>query len=327
MGGIATFEVLVPGPLTTVQDLGRFGFGRYGVPPSGALDAFALRTANLLVGNPEGEAGLEITLMGLKVKALTRVVVAIGGGDLRPSINGNPVDTWRSYTMKEEDILHFKGPRTGCRAYLAIGGGIASHPVLGSKSTNLSSGFGGYQGRALRKGDILFSNSPEDFLRPGESALPPEWVPPYGKDWTLRTLFGPQDDDFPEESRRVLMASHFRVSPHSDRTGIRLSGPAVLRKQGTGESIISEGVAPGTIQIPGDNRPIIILSETITGGYRKIATVIGADLPWLGQIKPGDQVSFRQVSLSDALAALEDMEERVRVFKQRLSQLQGLAKK
>ena len=321
MGGIATLEVLQPGPLTTIQDLGRYGFGRFGVPPSGALDALALRIANLLVGNPEGEAGVEITLMGLKVKALTGVAVAIGGADLRPAINGEPVETWRSYIMKRDDILHLRGPKSGCRAYLTVGGGIASQTVLGSKSTNLSSGFGGYGGRPLRKKDVLFSNSPQDFLKLGERALPPESTPLYRKDWTLRILFGPQDDDFSEESKNVFLVSQFRVSSHSDRTGIRLSGPVVLRKPGTGESIISEGVVPGTIQIPGDAQPIIILSETITGGYRKIATVISADLPWLGQIKPGDQVGFQKVSLQQALRALEEMEERIRIVRQRLGRI------
>jgi antagonist of KipI len=319
LGTIATLEVLQPGPLTTVQDLGRYGFGRYGVPPSGALDAYALRTANLLVGNPEGEAVLEITLMGLKVRALVGCVVAVGGGDLRPVINEGVVETWRSYVMHRDDILHFKGPKTGCRAYLAVGGGIASQPVLGSKSTNLSSGFGGHEGRPLRKGDVLFSDSSKDFLNRGGRTLPLEWIPVYRKDRALKVLFGPQDCDFPEESKDTLLNSTFRVSPHSDRTGIRLSGPPILRKQGTGESIISEGVVPGTIQIPGDAQPIIILSETITGGYRKIATVISADLPMLGQVKPGDQIRFRQVTLVDALKALEEMEGRIRVLRERLS--------
>jgi biotin-dependent carboxylase-like uncharacterized protein len=314
-------EVLEPGPLTTIQDLGRYGFGRYGVPPSGALDAFALRTANLLVGNPEEEAVLEITLMGLKVKARADVVVATGGGDLRPVINEKPAETWRSYILKKDDVLHFKGPKTGCRAYLAAGGGLGSQAVLESKSTNLSSGFGGYEGRPLRKKDVLFSDSPQDFLKLGERALPPEWIPLYRKDWTLRILFGPQDVDFPEESRNVFLASPFRVTPDSDRTGIRLSGPAVFRKERTVESIISEGVVPGTIQIPGDAQPIIILSETITGGYRKIATVISADLSLLGQIKPGDQVGFQKVTLPEALGALEDMEAHIRVLGQRLSRI------
>lgn len=321
MGDLAILEVLEPGPLTTVQDLGRYGFGRYGVPPSGALDAFALRIANLLAGNPEEEAGLEITLMGLKVLSLADIVVAIGGGDLRPSINEKPVATWRSHILKKNDVLHFKGPNTGCRAYLCVGGGISLRPVLGSKSTNLSSRFGGYEGRPLRRKDVLISHSPEKFLKLGERALPSEWTPLYGRDWIFRILFGPQDGDFPEASREVLLGSPFKVSSQSDRTGIRLSGPSVLREKGTGESIISEGVAPGTIQIPGDAQPIIILSETITGGYRKIATVISADLPLLGQVKPGDQVTFQQVTLADALDALQRTEERLKALRERLSRI------
>jgi antagonist of KipI len=305
---IATLEVLEPGPLTTVQDLGRYGFGRYGVPPSGALDAFALRAANLLVGNPEGEAGLEVTLMGLRVKALTDILVAIGGGDLQPRIDGEPIENWCSYLMKKGDSLHFRSPKSGCRAYFAVGGGILARPVLGSKSTNLSSRFGGWEGRRLKRQDVLSSDSPETHLKFEGSALSQENRPLYSKEWRLRVLFGPQDLDFPESSRKAFLAESFKVSSHSDRTGLRLSGPPIHRSPGLGESIISEGVAPGTIQIPGDGRPIIILSETVTGGYRKIATVIGADLPLLGQIKPGDDVRFESVGLGKALDELEAIE-------------------
>ncbi len=320
MGGIATLEVLEPGPRTTVQDLGRYGFGRYGVPPSGALDAFALRVANLLVGNPEGEAGLEVTVTGLKVKALASSAVAIGGGDLRPVINEEPVENWRSYILKKDDTLHFKGTRAGCRAYVAVGGGIFCPSVLESKSTNLSSGFGGYRGRALKKGDVLFSRAPHAHLKTAERVLSPQWRPLYPKEWTLRILFGPQDSDFREEARSAFLGSLFAVSPLSDRTGIRLSGPSILRKEGTADSIISEGVVPGTIQIPGDSRPIIILAETITGGYRKIATVITADLSSLGQIKPGDGVKFREVFMEEALKALADLEGVITEFKKKLNQ-------
>jgi antagonist of KipI len=320
LGGIATLEVLEPGPFSTIQDLGRYGFGRYGVPPSGALDAFALRTANLLVGNPEGEAGLEITLMGLKVRALTNSVVAIGGGDLRPVINEEPVETWRSYVMKKDDTLHFKGRKTGCRAYLAAGGGIVSPAVLGSKSTNLGSRFGGYEGRPLKKGDVLFSEAPYAHLRTQGRVLSPQWRPLYPKEWTLRILFGPQDGDFREEASSLFLGSSFIVSPQSDRTGIRLSGPSLHRKKEIGDSIISEGVVPGTIQVPGDAQPIIILVETITGGYRKIATVISADLPSLGQIKPGDEVKFREITMGEALRALGELEDIIQNFKEKLDQ-------
>jgi len=308
---IESLEILVPGPLTTVQDLGRYGFGRYGVPPSGALDSFSLRVANLLVGNPETEAGIEITLMGLKVRFLTDLVVALCGGDLQPHLNDKPFDMWRSQIVRKGDTLSLKAPRTGCRAYLAVGGGINLAPVLASKSTNLASMFGGHEGRALRKGDLLFSAAPEQHFQSAGKIFTPHGRPSYTGNWILRVLFGPQDQDFPEESKRLFLDSPFTVSTQSDRTGIRLSGPALQRKKDLVDSIISEGIVPGAIQVPGDALPIILLVETITGGYRKIATVISADLPLLGQTKPGDQLRFHAVSMEEALSALSRQEQMI----------------
>ncbi len=309
---IESLEILFPGPLTTVQDLGRYGFGRYGVPPSGALDSFSLRVANLLVGNPETEAGLEITLMGLKVRVLTDLVVALCGAGLQPHLNDKPFAMWCSQIVRKGDTLFVKAPGTGCRAYLAVGGGISLVPVLGSKSTNLASRFGGYEGRALRKGDILFSKTPDRYLQSTGRIFQPEWRPSYTGDWVLRVVPGPQDQDFPEESKRLFFDSSFTVSSQSDRTGIRLSGPALHRKKGMGDSIISEGIAAGAIQVPGDAQPIILLVETVTGGYRKIATVISADLSFLGQVKPGDRVHFRAVSMEEALFALAQQEQAIK---------------
>ncbi len=309
MALVEALEILAPGPLTTVQDLGRYGFSRYGVPPSGAVDSFSLRVANLLVGNPEGEGALEITLMGLRVRALTDLTVAVTGADLRPHQNGEALPAWRSHVFKSGDILSFGTAASGCRAYLALGGGIALDPVMGSKSTNLSSRFGGVAGRALRQGDILFCRSPQLYLAAEGRALKDEWIPFYGKRWTLRVLPGPQGGDFPEASVSVFLDALFTVTPQLDRTGIRLSGPLVQRKPDRSESIISEGVVPGAIQIPGDAQPIILLAETVTGGYRKIANVISADLPFLGQMKPGDMVRFQEVSLQEALEALHRTEE------------------
>jgi len=312
---VESLEILSPGPLTTVQDLGRYGFGRYGVPPSGALDSFSLRVANLLVGNPETEAGLEITLMGLKVRFLTDLVVALCGGDLQPYLNDRPFEMWASQIVRKGDILFLKAPRTGCRAYLAVGGGISLEPVLASKSTNLASKFGGYEGRALRKGDILFSADPDNHLCSAVKIFGPEGRPSYTGDWILRVLFGPQDQDFPEESKRLFLDSSFTVSTHSDRTGIRLSGPVLHRRKDLADSIISEGIVSGAIQVPGDALPIILLVETITGGYRKIATVISADLPLLGQIKPGDKVTFQKVSMEEAILALQIRENHISLLK------------
>jgi len=307
LGDVRALQILSPGPLTTVQDLGRYGLGRYGVPPSGALDSFSLRVANLLVGNAEQEACLEITLMGLKVKALTDLLIAVTGGDLQPRLNERPLQVWQSHIMRRGDLLHFIGPKSGCRAYLALGGGISVPRVLGSKSTNLSSGFGGLEGRPLRRGDILNSHSPHLFLPKAPRALDPASIPTYPSAWTLRILFGPQDEDFPQEEKHFLLSS-FNVTSELDRTGIRLSGRPIRARAGKPDSIISEGVAPGAVQIPGDGQPIIILVETVTGGYRKIATVISADLPLLGQIKPGDRIRFQEVSKEEASNALSRME-------------------
>jgi len=316
---IESLEILSPGPLTTVQDPGRYGFGRYGVPPSGALDSFSLRVANLLVGNPETEAGIEITLMGLKVRVLTDLVIALCGGDLQPYLNDKPLDMWRSQMVRKGDTLFLKAPRTGCRAYLAIGGGISLKPVLASKSTNLASKFGGHEGRALRKGDLLFSAAPERHFQNAEKIFTPQGRPSYTGNWALRVLPGPQDQDFPEESKRLFLDSSFTVSTQSDRTGIRLSGPALHRKRDLGDSIISEGIVPGAIQVPGDGQPLILLVETVTGGYRKIATVISADLSLLGQIKPGEQVRFQEVSMTEARTALQERENHIHLLKKNSS--------
>ncbi|MBW2039575.1 MAG: biotin-dependent carboxyltransferase [Deltaproteobacteria bacterium] len=311
--------MLAPGLLSTIQDRGRFGYGRYGVPPSGAIDPFSLRVANLLVDNPEDEACLEITLLGLKVRALTDAAIAVTGADLQPFLNDEPLEMWRSHVLKKGDILSFKGVKSGCRSYLAIGGGISLPVVMGSKSTNISSKFGGLEGRPLRGGDILHSEAPRFHLLAEGRRFPQGWVPPYGKEWRLKVIFGPQDDQFTERGKETFIGSAYQVSPQTDRTGIRLAGAVIERRPEVGESIISEGVISGTIQVPGDGQPIIILVETVTGGYRKIATVITADLPLLGQLRPGDTVRFKQVSLDEASQALGEMEERIKRFKEGLS--------
>ena len=315
MAAVETLQVVAPGPLTSVQDKGRFGYGRYGVGPSGALDSFSLRVANLLVGNPENEACLEITLMGLKLKALTDVAIAVTGADFQASCNDKPLDMWTSWILGKGNTVSFRGLKGGCRAYLAIGGGISLPEVMGSKSTNLSSKFGGLDGRPLRKGDILSSNSPYLHLKTGGSAFPQAWIPPHAKERHLRVILGPQDDEFTERGKKTFLGSPYQVSHDSDRTGIRLTGPMIERSPEVGESIISEGVISGTIQVPGDGQPIIILAETVTGGYRKIATVITADLPLLGQVKPGDTVTFERVSLDVAYTALREVEGRIERFK------------
>lgn len=319
MAAVEAFEVLRPGMLTTVQDLGRPGFARYGVAPSGALDGFALRVANLLVGNSEDAAAIETTILGLRLKALRDLVVAVTGADLKPTRGREPLAMWRSHRIRAGEIIAFPGPAGGMRSYIALSGGIEVPPVLGSRSTSLPSGFGGVAGRALRKGDILRHVDPGNGLRFAGQAFDPAWIPPYPSRWRLKVLWGPQDEQFADGAREAFVTGVFRVSQDSDRTGIRLKGPAIPHRPGLSESILSEGVIAGAIQVPGDGQPIIILSETTTGGYRKIATLISADLPLLGRIMPGSEVTFSAVTVDEAVQALRESGEIIAAFKKRLA--------
>ena len=221
---------------------------------------------------------------------------------------------WRSHILKKDDILSFRSALSGFRAYIAVAGGISIPPVMGSRSTNLPSGFGGLQGRALEKNDILTSQIPSQPLQVDPRVFNAAWIPAFPNSWSLRIIWGPQDDHFPDESRKSFLSATYKMSPDSDRTGIRLEGAIIRKKPDMQASIISEGVIAGSVQIPGDGKPIIILGETVTGGYRKIATVISADLPLLGQIKPGDAVGFSAVSLDEARRALNAVEEKVDKF-------------
>ena len=312
---VVGIEIVSGGLQTTVQDLGRFGFGHYGIPPSGALDSFALRIANLLVGNPETNACLETTLLGLRFKARADVLIAVTGADLQPQIGRRPIDMWCSRILKKGEILSFAGPKSGCRAYVAFGGKLNIIPLLGSRSTNLSAAFGGLKGRPLQKGDIFLIEAPTSQFTAEGRTFGASWNPFQSGIWTLRIIWGPQANDFGEDARLAFVSSQFTVTPQSDRAGIRLSGPLIQRKRNTPESIISEGIISGSIQVPGDGQPIIILGETVTGGYRKIATVITADLPLTGQIKPGDKIRFQAVTLKEACRLLREKQDVIEEFK------------
>jgi biotin-dependent carboxylase-like uncharacterized protein len=318
MAGVNTLEVLSAGILSTVQDLGRFGCARHGVAASGALDGFAVRVGNLLVGNDENAAVVETTLMGLRIKVLRDTVLAVTGGDLQARKGSEPLPMWRSQPVREGETIFFSGPANGFRCYLAVAGGLQVPAVMGSRSTNLSSGFGGFAGRALRTGDILAAAPVPDPIRFADRVFLAEALPVYASPWRLRVVWGPQDDHFSEEGKKTFVTAGFTVSPDSDRTGIRLKGPVVARQPGLEESIISEGIVSGAIQVPGDGQPIIILGETASGGYRKIATVISADLPLLGQITPGDEVCFEAVPMEAAVQALREMEDKIDRFKRSL---------
>jgi biotin-dependent carboxylase-like uncharacterized protein len=320
MERIETFEVLEPGILTTIQDLGRYGFNQFGVPPSGASDLFSLKAGNLLVGNRAEDASLETMVMGLKLKALREVLIAITGGDLFPTLNGEPLEMWRAHLLVEGDVITFKRVRKGCRAYLAVSGSIDVSPVMGSKATYLSGNFGGLEGRALRRGDTLYTANVRSPLDRVGIRFPEEGIPLFEKEALLRVIPGPQDHHFTKRGFETFSSSFYQVTPQCDRMGVRLEGPKIERRSDVEESIISEGLVSGAIQVPGDGKPIIILTELVTGGYTKIATVISTDLTKVAQLKPGDRVQFKPIAIEDAHDILRKQDEFLKDFKESLEQ-------
>ena len=308
---VATFEILDPGLLTTVQDRGRYGYQRYGVPVSGAMDQFALRLANLIVGNGQDAAALEATVQGPKIEFHSSTWIAITGADISPEVDDRPVSMWESLEIEEGSVLEFGDLRDGMRAYIAIRGGIDVPMVMGSRSTYLKGCFGGLEGRALKAGDIL-STLPADLDTAIPKRLPRNYTAPvYGGIHRLRVVLGPQDHAFDPNALSKFLSSRYRVHSDSDRMGYMLDGPKIEHLEGA--DIVSDGNPAGAIQIHGDGIPRILLSDRgTTGGYTKIATVISVDLSGLAQALPGQSVSFRQVTVEEAQEALREQESVIR---------------
>ena len=286
-------KVMQSGFLTTVQDRGRHGYQEYGVPVSGAMDMYALAAANLLVGNDEGAACLEMTVLGPRLEVLHDTVVAITGADLSPMLNSRPLSVWEAIEVRCGDTISFGHPRSGCRSYLAVAGGIDVPVVMGSRSTYLWSRLGGFEGRALLPGDRL--NSGEARVNMQSWKVPSQFVPDYSGDTELRVVLGPQDDRFTDQGIETFLGSEYVVSVQSDRMGCRLEGPAVEHRAGA--DIVSDGVPSGAVQVPGDGLPIILMADRqTTGGYTKIATVISIDLSRIAQAEVGQRVRFSKVT-------------------------------
>jgi antagonist of KipI len=320
------------GFLTSVQDLGRTGLREFGVSTSGALDSFALRVANLLVGNDEGTAGLEITLGGLQLRFDRDRIVAWCGGEFDVKAGSTLLPAGHTAFLRAGEELKFGSPKIGCRAWLAISGGIDVPIVLGSRSTDLRAQFGGFEGRALRDRDELSLGS-----RPGSSAFaeatadrrtpatgisswtaPHDWVSPAKRDPILRFVRGIDWERFNTSTLQRLTSEAFTVSPDSDRMGVRLDGPQLRREDNL--ELISEAVAPGTIQVPPSGKPILLLGDCQTiGGYPKIAHVITVDLGIAAQLRAGDHVRFSEVSLPDAHRLLLGREQQLELFRIGLS--------
>ena len=291
------FEVLSPGGFTTVQDKGRFGFQQMGVPVCGVLDTFAADMANHLVGNDDHRAVLEITVTGPSLRFLKTLDIAITGAAMDMTLNNRPVRQWQSIRVTSDDELTLSQVRSGCRAYLAVSGGVDVPQVMGSFSTYVGGGLGGYQGRPLKSGDILDAH--ESPLLTKRREMPENMIPEYPSHVTLRVVPGPQDDYF-DPGTTPLFISQYMVTPKADRMGYRLMGEKIPIRPGMPKSIVSEPSMPGGIQIPADEQPIILLVEQTVGGYAKIATVISTDIPKLAQTTPGDTISFEKINLSAA---------------------------
>jgi antagonist of KipI len=298
---MGVIEVQAPGLLTTVQDLGREGFGPHGVSASGAADRVALRIGNRLVGNEERAAALEMTLLGGRFVFREGAVFALTGSDFGATLDGAPVPSWTSCYAEPAQTLTVGPTRSGARCYLCVQGGIAVEDFLGSASTHLLSGLGGQEGRSLRKGDLLKIGPAKDSFR--KRTLTDEAEERLALRKVLRVTPGPQSGWFSEEARKMFYSSTFRVAEESNRMGIRLEGSAVPAPSG-GE-MISEGVALGAVQVPEGGQPIILFVEQqTTGGYPKIASVISADFHSLGQLRPRDEIRFERVDFSTARALL-----------------------
>lgn len=297
-------QIIQPGMLTAVQDKGRFGYQRFGMPVAGAMDAFALRAANLLVGNPDSAAAIESTVLGPQIKFLAAARIAITGAAVAPLIDDQPIPMWQSLSIPQNAVLTFRRPQDGMRAYLAVAGGIDVPLVMGSRSTYAKAAIGGLRGRPLKAGDTLSAfETPPDSM-PARRRMPPDAIPAYGSEQTLRVILGPQHSAFTQRGIDTFLNSTYTVSIYSDRMGYRLDGPAIEHKDGA--DVISDGTPMGAVQVPGDGKPIVLLSDRgTTGGYTKIAAIITADLSKIAQAMPGSALKFRAVSQQEALHALQ----------------------
>ena len=314
-----------PGLLSTIQDRGRTGWQHLGITPGGVMDSYSAAVANILAGNPPDAAVLEITLHGPRLRFENGVWLAITGAYLSPFIEGSAVPGWRPVWVPAGSLLRFGAPRSGCRAYLAVAGGFAVPPVLGSRSTDLRAGFGGLDGRPLRANDLLthYAGSvpiPDDSWR----LHAPKWCVAWSQELSLdgparlRFVPGPDWAALPLAGQHALAGETYRISAASDRMGLRLEGPPLVLED-TSEKL-SAGVAFGTLQLPPGGQPILLgVDRQTTGGYPVLGTVASVDHPRLAQLRPGDVVSFEPIAVEAAQEVFRQRAERLHRLQASLS--------
>ncbi|WP_028612404.1 biotin-dependent carboxyltransferase family protein [Paenibacillus harenae] len=309
-----SLTVIRPGILTTIQDLGRTGYQRYGVVVGGALDPGAARVANLLVGNAEREAVLEMTLGGSVFHFHKPMIVAVCGGDLSAELDGGLLPLWRPVYVNEGSVLRLGTSVSGCRAYLAAAGGFDVPEVMGSRSTYLRGAVGGFEGRALKAGDELSVRQPGENAERIRQLLTPEpgedaqirWhaghfaIAGSGEEQIVRAVPGTHFHLFTSKSRAAFFSQAFRIGIQSDRMGCRLEGPTKLQLEAPLE-MLSEGAVLGTVQAPPSGEPIVLLADRqTTGGYPRIAQVAAVDISVLAQLKPGSRFRFEAITRQES---------------------------
>ena len=301
-----------PLPLTTVQDLGRQGQLRYGIPPSGPMDRDAFVLANRLAGNPDDAAGLECALVGPRFEVDTACAIAVTGADMAVTENGERRERWQTIHLRAGAQVRLGPAKAGVRSYIAFSGGIDVPAVLGSRATYVRGRLGGLEGRALRNGDTL---GLFDAPRPPARRVVHPREPETGSELSVRVVLGPEADRFTEEGIKTFLGGAYEMLQQSDRMGARFKGPRIAHARG--HDIVSNGIALGSVQVPGDGQPIVLLVDRQSaGGYTKIATVCSFEIGRLGQLKPGRHVRFEAISISEAhrlLAEHRAAQERLRI--------------
>ena len=320
-------RVKQPGLYTTVQDAGRFGEYALGMPPSGAMNQFSYHVGNYLVGNEDGEAGLEITYWGPELEFTEDAVIAITGAEMPPKINGEEAPTWEALKVEAGDVLSFDYLKSGARSYLAVAGGIDVPIFMHSRSTYTLIGLGGFEGRALQEGDELEIGETGDHSDRVGRALDEEQIPTYSSEAELRVIIGLASYRLTEESMEEFLNTEWTVTTDADRVGYRYKGGElefVEREQPAGAgadpaNVVDFGYPVGSIQIPGGVEPIVLLNDAVTGGgYATIGTVISADRDKLAQTKTNDKTRFRSVDLEEALKARKESRELMEEIRQGL---------
>ncbi len=308
---MGTIEILDPGPLLTIQDLGRKGYQKYGIPVSGVMDDYSSRILNILLGNSPGAPLLEFFLRGPKIKFLSEVEFAIAG-DCDAKLNGEKIEPWTKYLGRAGDVLEVGFLRTGCFGYLAFAGGISCPKILGSCATYLRAKLG----EKLEGGMRLKIGRKEVETR--IKRIPRKYLPKYGKRAEARVVLGPNLENFTEKGIETFLSSEYEVTPESDRMGYRLKGPKIEHSE-KGADIITDAIPLGAVQVPKNGLPIVMMADRqTTGGYAKIGVVIRSDVPKIAQLRPGEKVKFKEIEVEDARKTFIEREKKI-AFLRKLS--------